>query len=94
MLPEWILNATAGWGKFLGLSPENGVYFFVLIISLALGVSLAIRFENAMVGIAAFMGTLTVMAVMGMFPLWIIGLALVVIIIFYARPQPSEGGMN
>lgn len=91
-VPTWILNASENFAVFWGLSPENTVYFYVLLFSVFFGMLVATNLRNALAGVVVFIASLAVFAVIGLFPLWVIGLGIVVIAIFFLRGGFPHGG--
>lgn len=68
-------------GNLYGLSGQAGMYFFVLLISIAVAVAVASRTKKPLTGVYGFFGMLAIFAVFGAFPLWIVILPLLVVII-------------
>lgn len=91
MVSEIFTNATQGVAVMWGISPVNAVYFFAILFSVMIGIALGIKSGKPMMGVAGFFGMLIIFAMLNAFPIWIIGMALVIMVLIGSK---LGGGSN
>ena len=69
------------WG--IGVTPA--AWLTSLLFSLLVGIFLASKTRNSMIGLIGFMGTLFLFSFFGLFPLWILALPIILLITLYAK---------
>lgn len=79
-----------GMDLFFSLPPDFTVYFLSFFFAVFFAIVLGVASGRAMVGLGGFLGALFFFAIIGSFPMWIVGMAVVILafVFFYG----SDGG--
>ena len=86
---------TTGMDLFFGLPPDFTVYFLSFLFAVFFAIVAGVASGRPMAALGAFFGSLFIFAIIGSFPIWIIGMGIVILIfVFYYGGDGGNGGGN
>lgn len=81
MPPDLFTGIAQGYGVMLGLDPTSGLYLMTFLIAIFFGIVAGGMTKRPFVGLGAFVGSLFLFALIGLFPLWLLILPVVAVIL-------------
>lgn len=82
---------STGMDLFFSLPPDFTVYFLSFLFAVFFAIVLGVASRKPMVGLASFMGALFFFSMIGSFPIWIVGMVLVIMIFVFFYGGDKSG---